>query len=597
MDSLTKALMTEFVKVNNLESLSESDQFEHFAAFSVVSSRHSDEFRSDDLVVGGSNDLSVDAFAVKVNGRIVQDEDEVTDLLDTNGYLEAEFVIVQAKTSSKFNGKEITTLGANLADQIFAENQTVPMSDDVKRLIAIKERIFINGSSLKSRPTCRIYYVTTGNWKNDKTLVGMIAKRKEALHNTNLFDVVHFEPVGARELQNMYQATKTSISREVQFDKLVTLPSIKNVKASYLGVLPVDEYLKLIKDNDDEILKSVFVDNVRDFQGMNPVNTDIAQTIHDRLFDQFVLRNNGVTIVARNIRVMSNKYTLEDYQVVNGCQTSHVIFKNRNVIDGDLLVPIKLIHTESDDVAQSIVKSTNKQTKVEDNDLLSLTQFQRDLEAYFSGFQGDLKLYYERRAKQYANSVDIEKGRIISPKNQLKSFASMFLDFAHRASRYHGTLMKDVGDRVFRPKHRFEAYYTAAFAYYRFEVSIRKLPEDDKTMRSFRFFLLQSFRYRYEPSKWPEADNKRVVNYCEVLNLFLNDIGAFETVFDECLRIVKEAVRSVGLELVRDSAKSIRLVEEVKIVARKRKESADHVVCSGRGQANDGSPSPAEPGL
>ena len=573
MDSVTKALMSEFVKLNNLESLSEPDQFEHFAAFSVVSSRHSDEFSTDDLVVGGSGDLSVDAFAVKVNGRIVQDADNVKDLLNANGYLEAEFVIVQAKTSSKFNSKDMIALGDNLANVIFAEDPTAPMNDDLKRLVDIKKCIFANAMKLRTSPTCRVYYVTTGNWESDKTLLDVISRKEKDLLKTNLFSTVHFEPVGARSLQNMYRATKTSISREVQFEQLVTLPSIKNVEASYLGVLPWKEYLKLIQDG-DEILKTVFVDNVRDFQGENPVNTDIAKTIRDGLFDQFVLRNNGVTIVARNIRVTSNKYTLEDYQVVNGCQTSHVIFANRAAIEGDLLVPVKLIHTESDDVAQSIVKSTNKQTKVEDNDLLSLTQFQKDLEDYFRPMQGDLRLYYERRAKQYANSDSIEKSRITTIGTQLKSYASMFLDSAHQAGRYHSTLLKAVKEEVFQPKHKPEAYYTAAFAFYRFEVSIRKLPEKDKILRSYRFFLLQSFRYRYEPYSFPGSDNKKVPEYCKKLNSFLKDMGAVRPVFNECVVIVKESLKNINLELVRDSAKSKKLVEEVKRVARKRSKQA-----------------------
>ena len=81
----------------------------------------------------------------------------------------------------------------------------------------------------------------------------------------NLFSRVTFTPIGAREIQTMYRDTKTSISKQVEFDKLVTLPSIGEVSASYLGVLPVKEFLKLITDGNDNIVKSIFIDNVRDF--------------------------------------------------------------------------------------------------------------------------------------------------------------------------------------------------------------------------------------------------------------------------------------------------------------------------------------------
>lgn len=92
---------------------------------------------------------------------------------------------------------------------------------------------------------------------------------------------------------------------------MVNLPRIDNVTASYLGFLPGREFLKLITDDNGEIIKSVFIDNVRDFQGENPVNKDIAKTISENDLDQFVLRNNGITIVAKNILVTATQFTLE----------------------------------------------------------------------------------------------------------------------------------------------------------------------------------------------------------------------------------------------------------------------------------------------
>jgi hypothetical protein len=578
MDSVTRALMNDFAVENGLAGLDQSKKFEHFAAYSVVSARHTDDFETDDLVVGDGGDLNVDAFAVKVNGRIATDPDTVKDLLDLNGYLDVEFMIIQAKTSSNFDGSAIISLGDNLVNEVFSEKQTLPFNSDVKRLIEIKDMVFRHASKLRDNPSCRVYYVCTGNWVEDDYLQGVINRKCQDLKNTNLFSHVEFTPVGAQALQKMYRATKTSISREVRFEKLVTLPAISNVNASYLGVLPVGEYLKLISDEGGEILKSVFVDNVRDFQGDNPVNADIAKTLQDGMFDQFVLRNNGITIVSRNIKVTSSQFTLEDYQVVNGCQTSHVIYANRNLISEEMFVPVKLIHTESDDVAQAIIKSTNKQTKVEDNDLLALTQFQRNLEDYFSGFEGDLKLYYERRAKQFANTSGLEKGRITTIGSQLKSFASMFLASAHQAGRYQGTLLKAVKDRVFQPDHKPETYYTAAFAYYRFEVCLRKLPPEDRAIRSFRYFLLSAFRFRFEDRDFLGAGHKKISSYVGQLNSQLEDQEAAKDAFNECVSIVAEALSNLALPLERDNAKSKPLVDEVERIARARNPKQQAIV-------------------
>lgn len=571
MDSVTQALLKDFVESNSLTDLPADKQFEHFAAYSVVSSRYTEEFDTTDLVAGDGQDLNVDAFAVKVNGRLANDADYVDDVLTLNGYLDVEFIIIQAKSSSSFDGAAIIALGDNLVNEVFSTTQKLPVNTDVARLIEIKERILQNASRLKDNPVCRVYYVCTGNWSDDAYLVEAIKRKRQDLIDTNLFSEVTFEPVGARQLQARYRATKTSISREVIFEKLITLPSIGGVSASYLGVLPVKEFLKLLTDDGGDIIKSVFIDNVRDFQGENPVNADIAKTITDKLFDQFVLRNNGITIVARNIKVTSNQYVLEDYQIVNGCQTSHVIFSNQHEITGDLFVPIKLIHTVSEDVAQSVIKSTNKQTNVEENDLLALTQFQRDLEDYYTGIEGESKLYYERRAKQYAGDSGIEKGRIVTIGSQLKCFASMFLDSPNQASRYQGTLLKTVKDRVFQPKHKPEPYFVSALAAYRFESTLRKLTNDERNIRPFKYFLLFAFRVRYETDDFAGAGNKNVATYCNNLRKHLADATKSKAAFDEGVTIVREALEKLALPVARDSAKSRPLIDEVKKIALARR--------------------------
>ncbi|MFT8781441.1 AIPR family protein [Acetobacter orientalis] len=573
MDSVTQALVKDFVESQSLTELHPDKQFEHFAAYSVISAHYTEEFDTSDVVVGDGQDLNVDAFAVKVNGRLATDTDYIDDILEMNGYLDAEFIIVQAKSSSNFDGAAIITLGDNLVNEIFSETQKLPVNDDVKKLIKIKETLLQNASKLKSNPVCRIYYVCTGNWTNDQYLVEAIKRKRQELLDTNLFSDVIFEPLGARQIQALYRATKTSISREVKFEKLVTLPTINGVSASYLGVLPATEFLKLLSDSDGDILKSVFVDNVRDFQGDNPVNADIAKTITDGLFDQFVIRNNGITIVARDIRVVSNKYMLEDYQIVNGCQTSNVLFANKDLINEDLFVPIKLIHTVSDDVAQSIIKSTNKQTNVEENDLLALTQFQRDLEDFYQGVTGDTKLFYERRAKQYASDETVEKSRIVTIGNQLKCYASMFLDSPNQASRYQGTLLKTVKERVFQPSHKPESYFLAALTGYRFEIALRKFSTEERDIRPFKYFLLYAFRLRFENEEFPGANNRRVGTYSSFLIKYLTDTTEAKQALDESVLIVRQALNATGLPVVRDSAKSRPLVDAVKRIAIERRDA------------------------
>lgn len=103
--------------------------------------------------------------------------------------------------------------------------------------------------------------------------------------------------------------------------------------------------------DEEDNLVSVFEDNVRDFQGTNnDVNNGIEKTLKNEDSDLFSVLNNGVTIVASSISTTGDNFTIRDYQIVNGCQTSNVLFNNRK---GDYInnvnIPIKIIATDDDE--------------------------------------------------------------------------------------------------------------------------------------------------------------------------------------------------------------------------------------------------------
>ena len=76
----------------------------------------------------------------------------------------------------------------------------------------------------------------------------------------------------------------------------------------------------------------------------NSVNSEMRETLntHERAV-YFPLLNNGVTIVARRVHPTGNKFLLEDYQVVNGCQTSYVLHESRASLADDVMIPVRII--------------------------------------------------------------------------------------------------------------------------------------------------------------------------------------------------------------------------------------------------------------
>ena len=124
---------------------------------------------------------------------------------------------------------------------------------------------------------------------------------------------------------------------------------------------------------------------------------------------------------------MAASFRISDYQIVNGCQTSHVLHINRAQLSANgasVFVPVKIIVTSDPDVTDQIIKATNRQTEVKLEAFESLTPFHRTLEEFYASFGKDASkcLYYERRSKQYANTP-IKPTSVISLAAQAKSFS------------------------------------------------------------------------------------------------------------------------------------------------------------------------------
>ena len=162
-------------------------------------------------------------------------------------------------------------------------------------------------------------------------------------------------------------------------------------------VLLMIEFINIISDDSrDDILGSIFDENVRDRQDYNKVNKEIRETLESSVRGRSVLMNNGVTIIARNLQQIGSRFTITDFQIVNGCQTSHVVFDRRG-LDLDLVfIPLRLIVTQDDDVKESITRATNRQTELKAEQLYALTSFAKQLEMFFCAYpEADKKLYYE----------------------------------------------------------------------------------------------------------------------------------------------------------------------------------------------------------
>ena len=119
----------------------------------------------------------------------------------------------------------------------------------------------------------------------------------------------------------------------------------------------------------------IFEENVRAFLGTeDPVNRQIQMTLSNPVAQkQFAILNNGITIISPDVRVQNDKVSIENYQIVNGCQTSNVLFENYDSLLPDSTLTVKVIEATDPDVIADVVRATNSQSKVDETQFLSFT--------------------------------------------------------------------------------------------------------------------------------------------------------------------------------------------------------------------------------
>ncbi|MBD6618118.1 AIPR family protein [Komarekiella sp. 'clone 1'] len=543
MDRITVGLLNTFRKQQSFsEDLKESDLFEHFVNYYVISKEYNYQFGLEEIHVGGSGDKALDGIAIIVNGSLINSKEELEDLQKRNKYLDVEFILIQSKTSSSFDAGEIAKFLLGSTD-FFNEESELPANAQIREKSQLMGLIYEKSSLFKNRkPICKLYYVTTGKWFDDKHLKVTIEGLRKRLDDMEIFERVTFNPIDANGIQNLYRLANNKISRQIKFERRATIPKIEDINQAYIAILPASEYLKLITDDDDNLIRGLFYDNVRGFQGENDVNQEIEATIKSDERQFFVLYNNGITIVAEYVDVIGDLITIKDYQIVNGCQTSYILYNSRESIDDSLCIPIKVIALDRDSkLKNNIIKANNRQTPVKLEELEALTDFQKKLEEYYNSIPEEKRLYYERRPRQFNGIDDIEKIIIVDIRSQMRCFASMFLDQAQNAGRYHTRLQEETKEKIFLPSHHPIGYYVSAYAKFCLDALFRKRLIDPK-YSPFKYYILNILRIQVSGKIMPDITSNKFIKYCETLEQALWDENQCRDVLLDTINIVDQAV-------------------------------------------------------
>jgi hypothetical protein len=287
----------------------------------------------------------------------------------------------------------------------------------------------------------------------------------------------------------------------------------------------------------------------------------MSKTLSSGIKDRFLLMNNGVTIIARSLKQIGDKVIIEDFQVVNGCQTSYAVFNSRDNVDERVMIPLRLIATRDEEIITSIIEATNQQTAIKPEQFLAVTDFAKKLEQLFGAYDGDRKLYYERRSRQY-DSLPIERVRIVRPVDLIRAFAGMFLSEPHATTRSVTRLRERVGTDIFAPGHKLDPYYVSAFATYRLEFLFRN-QRLDAVYKPARFHLLLAARLLAAPENLPPINSNAIEKYCAKLTAVLWDIDSSDALFTRASGVISVVAQgSFDRDTVRTQPFTQRVIEE-----------------------------------
>lgn len=492
MHRIVQAHLKSFSENFGYSSLKDATQFEKFCTYSILSSRYSADFDLDDVTTGDGDD-GIDGIAIVIDETPCPSAEEASEIFKMpRRNHDVDLVFVQAKSGERFDLGDFLKFKEGILR--FVGSDEYGINDDILSEAKVTFDVIVNNvpKIRNGQPSIYAYYVTTGLYQKPTELEQARLEFEKQLLEIGYFHVVDVSIIGRDELTKLWVGTYSGTQASFTALSNAALPEISGIDEAYLAVVKAADLVDRLLVTDDGNLKGqVFEENVRAYLGDdNPVNKSISETIRSESASRFPVLNNGITIVSPDVKLQGNVFHLKNFQIVNGCQTSNVLFENRDHL-GNVMVNVKIVETQDEDVFAELVRATNSQSKVEDAQFLSLKPVVKRVEQYFNSIESDdkeKKLYLERRDRQYVGQ-DVPALRVYSLHNAAKCVTSMYCRRPELAFRYPKQMYEELGDIIFANDVKEIVFYSSCLTMHRFNllVSNSTIPQN---MKKFKWHIL-----------------------------------------------------------------------------------------------------------
>jgi len=116
--------------------------------------------------------------------------------------------------------------------------------------------------------------------------------------------------------------------------------------------------------------QSLYAFNVRGPLGRTQVNRDIENSVKDPIKHKlFPLFHNGITIICNEVTTTSEKITIHNYFVVNGCQSIDAMYSYQTKLSDELRVLTKFVQVDVEsELSEMVTMYSNNQNAVKPRD-------------------------------------------------------------------------------------------------------------------------------------------------------------------------------------------------------------------------------------
>lgn len=467
--------INEFAKKFHIIRTETNDEevFEDFGNY-IVASNILEEELDNVKSVSTNKAQGIDGIVIIVNDKLVSEESDLGKFGQTEN-IKIKIGFVQSTIQNSFNEQKLSAFTDEVV-KFLSGNSVIEPYTSVYRKLLDDTGNFID--RIQETPKISLFFLSarTNHSLEEHKFISEKSKITSRGDIENKCQLDGFYILQKEEIKNEYEKISKYHSVQLKFENNIQLSAVQDVELSLLATIKFSELKKLILTPDNNLKDKLFIENVRNYIGNTPVNSDIRTTL-DNISQRnyFPFLNNGLAIICDKIErhpVKDKEFILTFPRIINGCQTTNELFKKYKELSNDNIddveVVAKIISTNNHELKKMIIHSANNQNSI-DKDLQSLNSFHENIEVYFSGKEtNSLKLYFERLRGQHANiippysKIDIE--------TLARIYISVFLRKPHEMKSNALSIIEKFQKegKLFRNNHPEEQYYYCGILWYWF---------------------------------------------------------------------------------------------------------------------------------